>query len=203
MCLPVTLTAGKPVYTRGPVMCIGDSMTLGHNGTTNLDSGGYRIPLRELAPDLVMVGRIDGYGPHDGVGGNTIAQITARVTGAVVDSFAPSLILLLAGYNDLSIPHTPAVAAADYCTLATMYAQRSCAPLVLVGNLPPNANSAIASFNAALASAFSGAPANVHLVDIASSMILATDVGTDGVHPTASGYAKMAAGWAANLPAGP
>lgn len=199
MCNSIAQTVGRASYTRAPAMAIGDSMTVGANDLV----GGYRVPLQALAPDIQFVGRLDSFGPHEGVGGNTIAQITARVTGSVIDVFKPSVILLLAGHNDLSIPHSASVAAADYCTLATMYANRACAPLVLVSNLPPNANQSTADFNAALPGAFAGAPANVRLVNITSTMTLADDIGGDGVHPNASGYSKMAIAWAANLPAGP
>ncbi len=191
------------------VMCVGDSITMGSG--VNPFRGGYRRLLNDLAPNLEMVGSnaVDptwGYtvGHHEGYGGHTTPQIRARVL-PVVDRYAPTIILLMMGTNDVSIAanetaSTTAALLADYLLLAEQFLAKASVTRVLCANIAPRDVSEpkrqqTIDYNAALVEAFTNASSGITVHDICSGLGFTAPSDMAGTHPNGLGYAKMSVRW--------
>ncbi|MGW3962603.1 ricin-type beta-trefoil lectin domain protein [Amycolatopsis sp. NPDC005003] len=186
------------------VMPLGDSITEG----TQVP-GGYRIGLWQRVTaggyQVDFVGsQFNGpasLGDHDHEGhpGWRIDQIDANITGWLRTS-SPHTVLLHIGTNDIlqnyNVSGAPARLSAlvDHITGAMPDAE------VFVATIIPMANSgqeaAGRTFNATIpgmVQSKQNAGKHVHLVNMHDALTTA-DL-TDGVHPTATGYGKMAAVW--------
>jgi len=186
------------------VMPLGDSITEG----TQVP-GGYRIGLwQRLVNGRYTVDLVGSQynGPaslgdhdHEGHPGWRIDQIDASVTGWLA-TYQPHTVLLHIGTNDVlqnynvSTAPNRLSALIDHMTSAAPNAE------VFVAQIIPLANSgqenAVRTFNAAIPGIVQNkvnAGKHVHLVDMHSALTTADLI--DGVHPTASGYDKMAAVW--------
>src|SRR4051794_16523094 len=186
------------------VMPLGDSITEG----TQVP-GGYRIGLWQRVTTNGY--RVDFVGSqfngpsslgdhdHEGHPGWRIDQIDANIVGWL-QTFTPHTVLLHIGTNDvlqnfnLSTAPNRLSALIDHITNTAPTAE------VFVAQITPLANatqdSAARTFNAAIPGIVQSkvnAGKHVHLVDMHSALTTA-DL-TDGVHPTAGGYDKMAATW--------
>ncbi|MEU6741111.1 SGNH/GDSL hydrolase family protein, partial [Streptosporangium sandarakinum] len=186
------------------VMPLGDSITEG----TQVP-GGYRIGLwQRLAAGRYTIDFVGsqyngpaGLGDHDHEGhpGWRIDQIDAGVTGWL-RTHTPRTVLLHIGTNDILQNHDVSSAPSrlsaliDHITAAAPNAEVFVATIIPLSNSGQEA--AARTFNAAIpgivwSKVNSGR--RVHLVDMHGRLTTADLI--DGVHPTATGYDKMAAAW--------
>jgi lysophospholipase L1-like esterase len=190
------------------VMPLGDSITEG----TQVP-GGYRIGLwQRLAADRYTVDFVGSQfnGPgnlgdhdHEGHPGWRIDQIDANIAGWL-NSYQPHTVLLHIGTNDVLQNFNLSTAPTRLSTLLDHITDRVPGAEVFVAQIIPLANagqdSAARTFNAAIPGIVQNKVAagkHVHLVDMHGALTTA-DL-TDGIHPTAGGYDKMAATWYAAL----
>lgn len=170
-------------------LAVGDSITAGAPG----GFGGYRAPLFAANPGLIYKGRNFSVGYHEGYGGFTIEQISAEVL-PFVDYYAPSMITLIAGTNNIAASETAAAVFAKLQTLATDLKAKASVALVLVGTIPHyQAFLAVQTAYNALILGWAP-PAGISVHDVTSTLIYPTDF-ADAVHPNTAGYNKMAALW--------
>ena len=186
------------------VMPLGDSITEG----TQVP-GGYRIGLWQrfttAGYKVDFVGsQFNGpttLGDHDHEGhpGWRIDQIDANIVGWL-QTYNPHTVLLHIGTNDVLQNYNVSSAPSRLSTLVDHITATVPSAEVFVAQIIPLANasqeSAVQTFNAALPAivqAKVNAGKHVHLVNLHSALT-AADL-TDGIHPTANGYDKMAATW--------
>jgi lysophospholipase L1-like esterase len=183
------------------VMPLGDSITLGVGAP-----GGYRVGLwQRLAAgkytvDFVgsQVGSATNLGDpdHEGHSGWQIGQIDANINTWLKNS-TPHTILLHIGTNDMT--GNPAGATGRLATLLDHITAAAPDAEVFVATIVPfrwNSNDLVAFNNAipGMVQSRVAAGKHLHLVDMYRALTTA-DLASDGVHPNASGYAKMAAAW--------
>jgi len=186
------------------VMPLGDSITEG----TQVP-GGYRIGLwQRLTTNGFRVDLVGSQfnGPaslgdhdHEGHPGWRIDQIDANIVGWL-QTFTPHTVLLHIGTNDVLQNVNLSTAPNRLSTLIDHITNTAPTAEVFVAQITPLANStqdaAARTFNSAIPGIVQGkvsAGKHVHLVDMHSALTTA-DL-TDGIHPTAGGYDKMAATW--------
>ncbi|NUT35834.1 MAG: GDSL family lipase [Hamadaea sp.] len=186
------------------VMPLGDSITEG----TQVP-GGYRIGLwQRLATGRYTVDLVGSQfnGPgslgdhdHEGHPGWRIDQIDASINGWL-GSYQPRSVLLHIGTNDVLQNYNVSTAPNRLSTLIDRITNAAPNADVFVAQIIPLANSgqesAVRTFNAAIPGIVQSkvnAGKRVHLVDMHSALTTADLI--DGVHPTATGYDKMAAVW--------
>ena len=194
------------------VMPLGDSITEG----TQVP-GGYRIGLWQR---LVAGGyRTDFVGSqyngpanlgdhdHEGHPGWRIDQIDASINGWLAATTPRSVLLhigtndVLQNYNLSSAPNRLSTLI-DHITAAVPNADVFVATIIPLSSAGQEASAR--TFNAAipgLVQSKANAGKHVHLVDMHAALTTA-DL-TDGIHPTAAGYDKMAAVWYSALRATP
>jgi lysophospholipase L1-like esterase len=190
------------------VMPLGDSITEG----TQVP-GGYRIGLwQRLAAGGYRVDFVGSQfnGPsnlgdhdHEGHPGWRIDQIDANIVGWL-RTYTPRTVLLHIGTNDVLQNFNLSGAPARLSTLVDHITATAPGAEVFVATIIPLANSGqeanARAFNATIpgmVASKANAGKHVHLVDMHSALT-AADL-TDGIHPTAAGYDKMAAAWYAAL----
>jgi lysophospholipase L1-like esterase len=186
------------------VMPLGDSITEG----TQVP-GGYRIGLWQR---LSAAGyRVDFVGTqsngpatlgdhdHEGHPGWRIDQIDASITGWL-QTAAPRTVLLHIGTNDVLQNYNLSGAPSRLSSLIDHVTATAPNADVFVATIIPLASAsqeaAVQTFNAAIPGIVQSkvnSGKRVHLVDMHSALT-AADL-TDGIHPTAAGYDKMAATW--------
>jgi len=186
------------------VMPLGDSITEG----TQVP-GGYRIGLwQRLGANGFRVDFVGSQfnGPaalgdhdHEGHPGWRIDQIDANIAGWM-QTFTPHTVLLHIGTNDVLQNFNVSTAPNRLSTLIDHITNAAPTAEVFVAQIIPLANAgqenAVRTFNAAIPGIVQSkvnAGRHVHLVDMHSALT-AADL-TDGIHPTAGGYDKMAATW--------
>jgi acyl-CoA thioesterase-1 len=186
------------------VMALGDSITDGYKVP-----GSYRMA---LSLDVLGAGRsIDFVGSvqsgpdtfvdrqSEGHPGWRIDEIADIVANRII-VYAPDVVLVLLGTNDMAqghdVEHAPARLAALIDTIVTTQPGIR----VLVGTLPPLADSTLEAraeaFNVgvvAVVAAAKKAGQSVQLVDIHAVVTL--NQLFDGMHPGPDGYAAMAQAW--------
>jgi lysophospholipase L1-like esterase len=188
------------------IMPLGDSITDGLGVT-----GAYRTDLWQfLSTDghlPAFVGSRSQPGPpqlaqrsYEGHPGWRINQLDARVQDWV-RQYKPQVVLLHIGTNDIIQNYRLDSAPARLDALIGHIQAADPEVRIYVATLIPFADGTREArsrrFNAALANIVSGRSARgqqVYLVDLHSALTTA-DLGPDGVHPTPSGYSKMAAAW--------
>ncbi|WP_327048572.1 lectin [Microbispora sp. NBC_01189] len=190
------------------VMPLGDSITEG----TQVP-GGYRIGLwQRLASGRYTTDFVGSQynGPgnlgdhdHEGHPGWRIDQIDANITGWL-RTYTPRTVLLHIGTNDVLQNYNVSSAPQRLSTLIDHITSAAPNADVFVATIIPLSNSgqesAARTFNAALPGIVQSkvnSGKHVYLVDMHSK--LTTGDLTDGIHPTAGGYDKMAAAWYAAL----
>jgi lysophospholipase L1-like esterase len=197
---------GGAAHAADPVriMPLGDSITDGFNVP-----GGYRTTLKPkldaggYATDFV--GTLSN-GPasltdreHQGLSGWRIDQLDANVV-TWLQQTTPATVLLHAGTNDMiqgiDLPNAPARLGTliDKITATRPDAQVLVASIVPLGTASQETN--VRAFNAAIpgiVQARASAGKHVHFVDMHAALTTA-DL-ADGIHPSESGYAKMATVW--------
>ncbi len=199
---------GSPLTTIEVAM-LGDSITYGESA---VDAGGWRTVLGQLATragmSLTSVGiNTDSNAPlnnHNGVSGSTIPD---HNTGGSVNSIAtlathqPDVAFVFLGFNDANNSTLTANASANYLSL--MRNAHSASPntrfvvgrLFQVGDATRRAN--IATVRAAMEAAWDTLDSEGLLIVRAETRVISfpTDLyegNSNPVHPTATGYAKLA-----------
>lgn len=176
-------------------MFIGDSITFGSIGLDTVGViGGYRAPLFVANPGMIAAGSFFAYGYHNGYRGLRIDEMSPLALVAV-PKFAPSMILLMAGTNDINQGESGAATFIELQNFAIAIKANSGVDQLLVSTIPwlNAAHTQESAYNAAIL-AWSP-PAGIQVVDASGALIYPTDFAADGLHPITIGYAKMAAGW--------
>ncbi|WP_329130268.1 SGNH/GDSL hydrolase family protein [Streptomyces sp. NBC_01476] len=184
------------------IMPLGDSIT---DGWTPYP-GGYRVTLWQ---QLTAGGhRVDFVGSrangpaalgdhdHEGHPGWRIDQLDAHIVSWLKES-DPGTILLHIGTNDINQDHDVAHAPARLSGLIDDILRTEPGVQLFVARIITEQNAQRAAmvdaFNAALPGIVAGKGPNVHLVDMHAALTTA-DL-ADGVHPSRTGYDKMALVW--------
>ena len=202
--------AAPPDRVTARVMPLGDSITDGFTVP-----GGYRVELEDALEaariDVDFVGSLANGPPaladrqHEGHNGLRIDQL-ASFAGERVAAQRLGVVLLLIGTNDMVRHHQLATAPQRLGLLIDEVVEAAPSAAVLVGSLPPLAEAPddpgrperVRAFNAAVPRIVARREAQGHrvgFVDLHEALTTA-DL-ADGVHPTAAGYARMAAVWSA------
>ncbi|MDX2050886.1 MAG: SGNH/GDSL hydrolase family protein [Polyangiaceae bacterium] len=208
-------TAGSPCV----VLPLGDSITYGY---PHGDLAGYRAPLFALAhqagKSMTYVGMnmdgpamVDGVvfpKAHEGYGGWTCGQLQNRATETDFQAFAPHIVLLHAGTNDIQqgnmVPS--ATVAANLSALLDQVILDFPDALVVVAQIIPNTVPSVAletsNYNAlipAVVNQHTALGKHVILVDQFTPFYqdanFATNLMEDDDHPNPAGYALMAQTW--------
>jgi lysophospholipase L1-like esterase len=194
-------------------MPLGDSLTAGWNPTQQALGPGYRGPLCALLDGRVtFVGSQTGGPPlpcsnaEEGHPGWEIPRLTAQVDGWLAATH-PDVILLLAGTNDIDrLPGDPLIASApaDLSALVTRIISDTPNSTLLVSSIPPTGvqdwTTQAISYNATIPGLVATeATGGAHIAAVDMFRAITTTDLADVLHPTAAGYAKMAAVWATAL----
>ena len=193
------------------ILPLGDSITAGWTQLDTLNPSnlptepGYRGPLwfDFVSNDMFvnLVGPIND-GPaslpdtsNAGYPGYTTAQLLQLLPGILAQG-VPNDVLLLAGANDLAQGVSQATTIANLTTIIKTIENASSTTHIYLSQLTPLVMFPTASLNnaiSALASQLSAEGENVSLVS--QNNLTTADVGDDGKHPTADGYALIAQNW--------
>ena len=190
----------------GSVTLVGDSFTSAavvDNGRGHsVNTTAYREALRGRCPGVALVGSIDNSSswPHEGVGGDTLDLMLARIAAALAKNQAQKVVLL-GGVNDASGGESGADMLLDMKALAAAaFAEHQEAEFYIVDQ-PPNSNSLIhdrlQAFNAGLDGMLDDLRTENPGIDVSriyagSLMVLATHISGDGTHPNEAGYRLLA-----------
>jgi len=203
----------------GTIMPMGDSITLGFPV-----NGGYRDPLCSLLTNrndtFTFVGSQTGYATtvltdagqahHEGHSGYVITNGTSRsgldenlASWIGPGALNPDKILLMIGSNDINLSYDMPDAPARLSNLVDhIYGYLPTVKLYLASIIPMSGHeSDVQTFNAAIPDIVTNNRAlgrDVVYVPMHDALNIGTDL-SDGLHPNASGYAKMAAAWDAAL----
>jgi hypothetical protein len=222
---PVTEPGGfAPCPTDGTpcrIMPLGDSITDGIDMTMGYASnGGYRLELFRQAVtaghDITFVGTRPPNGPtgdvagqpfprnHEGISGNTIEQVAARVDAALAAN-PPDIVLLQIGTNNLYQGMAPDVPG-QLAGLIDQITDGAPDALVVVAQITPLGgqfpNNGVDEYNGAIPGIVQErVDAGKHLIvvdqftRIASTPNFVTQLLPDNIHPNAAGYAIMGETW--------
>ncbi len=193
------------------LMTLGDSMTQGYGGA---DVGGYRGPLYQAllsagyAPQ--MVGTIScgtssllpaNQQNCDGVGGNTLAQIDARVKTGIVTTNNPDVVLILGGFNSIYYTYDSTQTDLDNLQqiIEDVHAQKPSVHIIvssLVGSTQCCNTNKIAEYNAGIPGVVAKLKAQGYAITYVDMypVVPSNDL-YDYVHPNSDGYRLMAATW--------
>lgn len=140
-----------------------------------------------------------------GLAGRRASEDLERFNGAL-STARPQVVLLLQGANDLNAPFAAGEGINDRITatvnaLEEMVKSASARQIpVFIGTLPPQRPGGPKAGAAAFLTRFNEAVAvmaskkGAHLVDVFGQLPL-SDIGQDGLHPTESGYQRLAGVW--------
>ena len=183
---------------------LGDSLTEGSLSTSGYsykEKLFYAFEANDVSPTstLVFNGSVEQQCfHHDGVSGNTIAQIDARAAAAISASSA-NVLVLIAGTNDAqNVGYNGATAESDYASLlATIYTADPTLPIVLclappLTNTTHNAN--INDLNSRVVNTVvPGASSTIYVVDPRDAgWTTGAGYTTDGTHPNDAGETALA-----------
>ncbi len=207
------------IFGNRRIMPLGDSITFGvtsYNGTADFPTAPTAVGYRKALYDRLIAGgyAIDFVGDlnagasanlddtdHSGIPGDTTADINGRVATTLTSEPA-DVILLHAGTNGA----TDASGINDILTTIQSWSSVPTNPSAdtLVARIVPSplsaTNTRINGFNTDLDIVMSTSWPSLTVVDMNSALNASTDmtsafVDLPGVHPNASGYAKMADQW--------
>jgi lysophospholipase L1-like esterase len=195
-------SAAKFTHTPVYLNCIGDSITQGQFSESGRS---YRLKLftafetSDISPTETIIYRgttKDRCLDHDGVSGNTIAQVEARVAADIAAN-APDVMVLLAGTNDCQdAGYDGATAQAAYASLlATVNTADATLPIVVVlvpplTNATHNAN--VNDLNPRIETAVAAAASTITVVDPRDAgWTTGAGYTTDGVHPNDAGETAL------------
>lgn len=204
------------------IMPLGDSITDGIDLTIGYSSnGGYRLELfRQATLDghsISFVGTRPPNGPatddvtnqpfprdHEGISGNTVAQVANRV-GVALAANPPHIVLLQIGTNDL-YQGMPGDLPEDLASLVDQITSQAPDALVVVAQITPLGgsfpNNGVPQYNSAIPGLVDtnvDLGNHVVMVDmfspIADQPDFVTQLLPDNIHPNAAGYAIMGETW--------
>lgn len=177
----------------GTVMWFGDS-NVSQNIATNLSSAREQCHARW--PGVSFVGQLSGgaYSNHEGVAGNTISQMQARLGAALAANPNPTVMIVWGGVNDAAGGASGATIANSMDTFVRTAAATAHGTKYRIIELPPNANSLInmrvADYNAAMpakVAAMASAGIDARFITMGSQLSSATDL-LDGTHLNDRGH---------------
>jgi lysophospholipase L1-like esterase len=183
------------------VMPLGDSITAGSV------AGGYRNGLwdrfKAKGYKVDFVGS-QSNGPstlgdhdHEGHPGYLINQVDQGVVNWL-KKYQPHTVLLMAGTNDACYHRDISSAPQRLATLIGHITSTLPNAEVFVAQITPltsvTQDAEVKSINAAIPNVVKAAGSHVHVVDQYSAFTK-SDLSSDGIHPNAAGYEKMAAAW--------
>jgi GDSL-like Lipase/Acylhydrolase family len=205
------------------IMPLGDSITEGAATLATYAQGGYRCPLDFLLQGggvafsfvgdsaSLESGVVTGCSAvnWEGHGGYDIASIQNFAdTDASIRTFQPDIVLLLAGTNDVAQGETSSISGQLRNLLSNIYSQDPNA-WVIISTIPPmnpkapSAPSAEAGWapqvpqaNAQIKAVAAQFPRTT-LIDFYSAVVtnVGANIGSDGVHPSVTGYGVLANLW--------
>jgi lysophospholipase L1-like esterase len=215
-CMFSVVVTPIPLLSKTRFMAFGDSLTEGK--TTLLPRGAVVIPMRKppvFNNDVSYVSQLyakmtERYQDQEitiiaeGFGGLTAADDRDRER-EVLDQWRPDALLLLEGTNDLSVsPDTRGINSAADGLQRMVRDAKARGVRVFLATLPPmNSHAEKAKPRLATEQAVPllnerirgiAAAENVTLVDLFAAVPV-TELGNDGLHPTATGYGLMADEW--------
>jgi lysophospholipase L1-like esterase len=187
------------------IMPVGDSITHSYQGgNVNADGNGYRLQLWNLLTEnpkdfIGTQSSGDMADPaNEGYNGATIAEIAARIKGAL--PIRPNVLLVHAGTNDMNRPYEPETAPERLGNLIDLIVDACPDAAVLVAKIipirDPTAQARVEIFNAAVYGVVDSrarAGRKVMVVDMSSTVTVADLI--DGLHPTNDRYARMGSIW--------
>ena len=226
---PASAASAAPAVPAAPmtIMELGDSITAGV-GPKGVDDGraGYRLPLARLLEaggyDFKMVGSRSDYsgtlevGSHEGWPGYVLRslpsdpapQLLGDVTRRAVATYHPSVILLMAGTNDLlrlarhSKDYTRAnISRSLDMELAQIFGLEPTARVIVAGvvDSPRVPHAAVVAYARDVATLVARYRAHGYRIEQADGMSSAVPRDAswfpDGIHPATLGYDAMAAVW--------
>jgi len=215
-CMFSVVVTPVPLLSKTRFMAFGDSLTEGK--TTLSTRGAVVIPTRKppvFNNDVSYVSQLYGKMAEryqdqeitiiaEGFGGLTAADDTERER-EVLDQWKPDAVLLLEGSNDLSVsPDATGINTAAVGLQRMVRDAKARGVRVFLATLPPM-NSRAPAAKPKLATELAvpllnerirgiAAAENVRLVDL-YAVVPVTEIGNDGLHPTATGYGLMADEW--------
>ncbi len=205
----VSVALGQPAVR---IMPLGDSITKGFDVDSTAE-GGYRnslyTQLTGLGFNLDFVGTLaDHANPgladtdHEGHAGFTINQLRTPLAFYLKSSDDPDVILLHIGTNDFWNGSTLAVIQDRFRSLLAELSELRPHAKIIVSSLIPRTDSFETvqdQFNQSLpgiVAVQASLGRKVSFVDLHAALdTIPADLGSDGVHPSLNGYAKMADGW--------
>ena len=190
------MTACTAASTPLRLACVGDSITYGDK-LADRETQSYPAVLAQLSGGRFITGNF-------GVNGATALQGTGRAwtdTAACRDAlaFAPDVVVVMLGINDLAFPDSYSRYPADLETLVRRFQALPSAPRVWLCTLTPiapaqeqaPANRAIREILVPAIRAVAGRT-GAGLIDIASAYPNRLDLLPDGLHPTSAGAELIA-----------
>jgi autotransporter-associated beta strand protein len=192
------------------VLTVGDSITLGASVPSWIP-GGYRLPLYRLFTNLnynVIFTGTTSANPvpglnfyHEGHGSAEIAGVNALMEGVFENTDDPDIILLLLGTNDYGIgPSAGATNRLD-AMISNLATNRPNAKIIVANllirsdstSLDTQIQTTFNPFIPGIVAAHAALGQQVYFTDMRSAV--PTNSLSDGLHPTATGYAQMATNW--------
>jgi len=195
------------------IMPLGDSITWGQTAPVS-SPGGYRLPLYQLLTadgfNVQMVGTVWANGAlnlpqenHEGWQGYRIDQIASSFSSWVNSVPSPDVILLLIGTNDYGQGYNTSTTTNRLDQLIELIATNLPNTKLVVSSVLPRTDNV--SINNAIQTTFNpyipGIVAahvargeQVYFIDLAS-VLGASGLGTDGLHPNQLGYNIMGTNW--------
>jgi acyl-CoA thioesterase-1 len=205
------------------IMPLGDSITEGWATAATFVQGGYRCPLdsllkragvsftfagnsASLEPGIVTACadvRWEGHGGYDIAGIQGFADADGSIR-----AYQPEIVLLLGGTNDVAQGHTASIAGQLSNLLSNIFAQDPNA-WVIVSTIPPMNGKASAAISSVAGWAPQIPQANTQikataarfprttLIDFYAAAVtnVSANIGTDGIHPSVTGYGILANLW--------
>ncbi len=193
------LTMLMPAMAAAPplrVACVGDSITYGDQ-LADRDTQSYPAVLERLAQGRYITGNF-GVNGATALRNSHLAWPDTPACRAAQD-FAPDMVVIMLGINDLSYPDHAAHYAADLAALTRLWQAQPAPPRLFLCTLTPlapailqgKANRAIRGvMNPAIHSVAAQVGASV--IDISANFPNRLALLPDGVHPSASGAALIA-----------
>jgi lysophospholipase L1-like esterase len=205
------------------VMPLGASITAGYPSNSGGYRVPLLSQLSAAGINITYVGSQTTYNPpsqpnlqHEGHPGYLIGDIDSLVQGGVITQYNPDIILLYLGTNNLLADQNAPWVKTDYGPLLDdIFAAKSSVKVIVsplftasgvdgvalnnfdIGTRVFDAQQHVVGYNGGLAQLVTAEQQghNITFVDSMRSALTAADLGSDGVHPTDSGYQKMAAQW--------
>jgi lysophospholipase L1-like esterase len=153
----------------------------------------------------------EGYGSFrvdETLNGGSEEGHTAPSIASTLTTYHPNVVLLMIGTNDILQGRDPATSAGTLDSLVGAIFANDAGVHLLLASITPlsdaNADARAVAYNSAIPAIitkYKGMSDNITFVDMHAALNTTTDL-SDGIHPTAAGFQKMADAWyaAATVP---